>query len=531
MNLRHFRTISLAPVILLLPATYVWVRKQEMTYLNWALPAAGVLSIILLAHWYLIFGQAPWRRRLSLYGVAVLVFLGLAGAARLLLRYEGSSSGSSFPRFAWVWNASDQAVTSPLFTASPALDTPIKTIPSEWIGESPELLGPDRDGMWSELPFGTDWTQHMPQLLWRRPLGRAWSSFAVKNGLAITHEQIADDEVITALDLLNGQTRWQHRNPGVRLLLIKEENAGAAMGGDGPRATPVIFEGFVYTMGSTGRVHCLDLENGKERWSKDIIAEYKGEVQKWGMANSPLIVPSANLVVVAGSDEPGATLIALDLTTGAERWVYRTDGASYSSPRLIKILGIEQIVSINRLEVSSHDPASGERLWRYDWPGGFPKVGQPILIGADQLLLTASYGAGSPLIQLARAGNQWTVRESWKSNRLKTKFSSAVVRDGYAYGLDEGRLAAIDLGKGEKVWKNEKFGFGQQLLFDDHLLVQTETGAVVVGSIRPDGFVEKGRLEAMSSMTWNVPVVAGRILLVRNDREAACYLLPEPAPE
>lgn len=524
MNLRHFRTIALAPVILLLPATYVWVRTQEMTFLNWALPAAAAFSLILLAHWYLIFGPPPWRRRLVRYGIAALVGLALAVAGRFLLRYEGSTSGSSFPLFAWVWSSTDQTATEPALTES----NPAMTLAPEWIGESPELLGPDRDGMWDALPFGTDWTQDKPEQLWRRPLGKAWSSFAVAQGLAITQEQIGDDELVTALDLATGITQWQHRDPGVRLLLVKAENAGAAMGGDGPRATPVIFGKQVYTMGSTGRVHCLDLVTGTERWSRDLIADYGGEVQKWGMANSPLIIPAADLVVVAGTDEPGATLVALDLATGTERWVYRADGASYSSPRLLTLLGVEQIVSVNRLEVSAHDPSTGTRLWHYDWPGFFPKVGQPIPIGADQLLVTASYGVGSPLLQLAHNGNAWTVREGWKSTRLKTKFSSAVVRDGHAYGLDEGRLASIDLATGEKVWKTEKFGFGQHLLFDDHLLVQTEPGPVVMGMISPSGFVETGRLEALSSMTWNVPVVAGRILLVRNDREAACYLLPAP---
>jgi len=525
MIFRMLRYIALALITLLLPVTYLWVRGQEMTYLNWAIPVAGFLSLSLFVLWYLIFGTAPWRRRLTRCGMVALVVVGVAAVGRLLLRYEGSSSGSSFPRLVWAWSSTDQDSATPPFTETASANK----IPTEWIEDSPDFLGPERDGMWPEGSFGTDWTEQAPELLWRRSLGKAWSSFAVANGLAITQEQIGDDELTTALDLLTGATRWQHRDPGVRLLLVKEENAGAAMGGDGPRATPVIFGEYVYTMGSTGRVHCLELASGRERWSRDLTADYGGEVQEWGMASSPLIVPSAHLVIVTGSDEPGATLVALDLADGSERWVYRASGASYSSPRLLNILGVEQIVSVNRVEVSAHDPASGERLWSYDWPGKFPKVGQPVLIGKDQLLLTASYGAGSPLLQLAREGTRWTVRERWKSTRLKTKFSSPVVLDGYAYGLDEGRLAAIDLATGEKVWKNEKFGFGQQLLFADHLLVQTESGAVVVGTISPAGFTETGRLDALSSMTWNTPVVAGRLLLVRNDHEAACYLLPAPS--
>ncbi|MEM7601097.1 MAG: hypothetical protein AAF357_06735, partial [Verrucomicrobiota bacterium] len=109
---------------------------------------------------------------------------------------------------------------------------------------------------------------------------------------------------------------------------------------------------------------------------------------------------------------------------------------------------------------------------------------------------------------------------------IALKHQNTHIIDELAYGIDEGRLAAINLSDGSKAWKNQKVGFGQQLLFGDQLLVQTERGPVIIGSIGPEGFEERSRLEALDSMTWNVPTVAGRFLLVRNDREAACYLLP-----
>ncbi len=96
-----------------------------------------------------------------------------------------------------------------------------------------------------------------------------------------------------------------------------------------------------------------------------------------------------------------------------------------------------------------------------------------------------------------------------------------------AVGLDEGRLASIDLATGRILWKGDKYGFGQNLLFGDKLLIQSEAGPVVIGQLHSDGFTETGRIDdALSAMTWNAPAVAGRFLLVRNDKEAACYLLP-----
>lgn len=532
--MRTFFSRALLLLVLLFgPIVIFLIVRQEMSVTMWLLPGAVLVWLLLFATWFLTFGKGRFLDRLGRVGIVTAIFLGIAILLSILLRYEGSASGSSFPRFSWIWQEreSSQEVTPGL------IEKNIASVSEELqaaAGESKDFLGPGRDGTWEKLPFDPDWNTNTPRQLWRRSVGKAWSSFAVAQDRAITQEQVGDAERVTCLDLFTGEEAWHHDNPGTRLLLVKEENSGGAMGGDGPRSTPVIHGGRVYSIGATGIVNCLDLESGELIWTRNVIADFGGETQRWGIANAPLVLPEAGIVVVAGTDQMntpgiGAGLVALDLESGAERWVYTENGASYSSPRILTLLGTKQIVSVNFEEVVGMVPETGEVLWRHEWRGKFPKVAQPIQVGEDRVLVTASYGAGSPLIRLSRDGETWKTEELWKSNRMKTKFSSAVVMGDQAYGLDEGRLASIDLATGDKVWKNQKFGFGQQLLFGDHLLVQTERGPVVTGRLDPEGFTETGRIEdALDSMTWNVPAVAGRFLLVRNDREAACYLLPEP---
>ena len=515
-------------LLLLLFGFVFLILSQEMTYLNWALPVAGLFWLFFIGIWYLIFGKAPGKTRLRRFAFGVAGFLALGFLGGTLLRYDGSASGSSFPKFRWIWDAEgetkragvDRLVRGELSTANPEL--------VDAAGESVDFLGPDRDGMEEEIPYHPDWTSHPPELLWRRPIGKAWSSFAVSDGKAITQEQMEGSERVLCLDLFTGEEIWNHDDPGIRLLDVKEENSGARMGGDGPRSTPVISNDRVFALGSTGILNCLDLETGEEIWEVDTLALHNAEIQKWGMANAPLLVPAEGTLVVPGSDKSGVTLAAYSQQDGSLAWSYQGQGASYSSPRLLTILGQRQIVSINQKTVTGHDPATGERLWIEKWPGSFPKVAQPILVGDNQILATASYGVGSILLELSRTGSEWSVERRWKSNRMKTKFSSPVIREGIAYGIDEGRLASIDLTTGDKVWKNQKVGFGQQLLFGDHLLIQTEKGPVLTGPIDENGFTETGRVEALSSMTWNAPTLAGRILLVRNDQEAICYLLAAP---
>ncbi|MEM7697521.1 MAG: PQQ-binding-like beta-propeller repeat protein [Verrucomicrobiota bacterium] len=505
------------------PILWIYLLSLEMTMYVWYIAFTIPIWLLLLGLWYLCFGKSRFKTRLLRLGsgIGIAVLLGVLFGA--LFEYEGSSSGSSYPTYRWRWSAADEgASVAELRTSESAFD-----FSESEIGESLDFLGPQRDGLWTNAKFETDWVKTPPVELWRRPVGKSWSSFAVVEGKAITMEQAGDNERVTCLDALSGEEIWHYDEVGVRLMLEKEENAGIRMGGDGPRSTPVVHEGKVYSLGSTGFVTCIDLQSGSLVWKRNVIKEFEGEVQKWGSANSPLILAEEKTVVVPGTDLPGVNLVAFDLLSGETVWTFEGSGASYSSPRLVEIDGVPQILAIHQQEIAGHNPVTGQQLWAHEWRGPFPKSAQPLLIGDSDILACASYGVGSLLVRVSRDGNSWSTEQLWKSTRMKTKFSSPVVLGDFAYGLDEGRLACISLESGDRIWKNEKFGFGQNLLFGEHLLVQTEKGDVVIGQVDATGFNETGRVAALSSMTWNAPTVAGRLLLARNDREAVAYLLGE----
>ena len=498
-----------------------------MTFLNWFIPAVFLIWLLLLGLWFLTFGNPSFKTRLQRFLTGLTVFALLGYLATLVLRYEGSTSGSSFPKLTWVWNQEAASNSEERLNEAAVIVQPATPETLAAVSDLHNFLGPDRNGKWEELHFNPDWNTHPPKRLWQKTLGKAWSSFVVDHNRAITQQQNGNNEEVVCLDIFTGEEMWWHADEGVRLLLEKSENGGAAMGGDGPRSTPTIFGERVFSLGSTGIANCLDLNTGALLWSHNVITDYAGELQRWGSANAPLVIPEENMVIFAGTDRPGTNLIAYDIETGKLRWNYQGGGASYSSPRVLNFESIDQIVSVNAKDVTGLNIEDGAELWKYDWPGNFPKVGQPIKVGANRILVTASYGVGSFLIEISKPEAEWNVSEIWKTTRMKTKFSSSVILGDYAYGLDEARLACIRLETGKKVWKGEKFGFGQHLLFDNQLLVQGEHGYLATGTVSPEGYTETGRIDALESMTWNVPAVAGRLLLVRNDREAACYLLPE----
>jgi outer membrane protein assembly factor BamB len=245
----------------------------------------------------------------------------------------------------------------------------------------------------------------------------------------------------------------------------------------------------------------------------------------WGKSSSPLIV--GDLVVVTGGDGHGPALLAFRRADGATAWADGSDRGSYASPVLGTVAGRRQILTTNARSVTGHDPTTGAILWEFAWPGDFPKVSQPVIVGERRVLLAAGYGIGTVLLELSSGDEgRMALNEVWRNRNLKTKFTNPVVHGGHAYGLDDGILVCIELESGAREWKDGRYGHGQVLLVGDLLLVQAESGMVALVEASPVLFRELTRFHPLRGKTWNYPALSGEYLFVRNDQEAACYRLP-----
>ena len=479
----------------------------------WITVGVVLLGVLLMVIWVLGFSGLRWWQRLGAVGILVAAFY----AGKSVTRTEGAVGSTGLPRLVWRWSPTKDEQLSRAMVAAAMVPHVAAPIAAEAKFRFPQFLGPNRDSRVDDVKLARDWAAAPPKELWRHPVGLGWSGFVVANGLAITPEQVGEDELVTACMLLTGTHVWSHTN---------HTRFREWQGGDGPRATPTIVNNRVYAYGATGIIDCLDLATGRLLWSVDVLKTNGLNNLTWGKSSAPLVADGR--VIVSGGTAAEKGWLAYDAETGKPLWAANGDAANYASAATATLAERKQILVSGPQAVSGLEPSTGALLWRFVWGSDKPpKCSQPLVLDGDRVFLSAGYAMGCVLIQIkAGADGSLKAEELWRAKSMKTQFNNVAVRDGNLYGLDDGLLACVEVATGKRLWKDGRYGAGQSLLVGDLMLIQSELGFVALAEAKPDGFNELGRINALDSKTWNNPALAGPYLLVRNDHEAVCYELP-----
>ena len=498
---------------------------------------------------FVVWAVVSRRWSIGVQRVTMALAIVLACAVWTLAR-TGGFTGAFENDIAWRWSPTQEeqvlalgddvpVASSPVTTAAPAsapapprdLPVPSNATPAAAVPEVlraadgvnaaldwPGFRGRDRDGVVRGVRIATDWSTTAPKEIWRRPIGPGWSSFSVHGDVFYTQEQRGQDEIVAAYRVSTGAPVWKHRDAA----RFWESN-----GGPGPRGTPTISNGRIYTFGATGIVNVLDEATGRVIWSRNAGTDANVKVPDWGFSSSPLLTD--DLVVVAAAGK----LVAYDRETGAPRWMGPDGGPGYSSPQLFAIQGTPQIVLLDAKGATSVSPVDGAPLWSVSLTssGMSSPIVQPALTADGDVLITAGDISGVHRYNITNGPSGWSTTRRWSTIGLKPYFNDFVVHDGHAYGFDGSLLACIDLADGQRKWKGGRYGNGQLVLLPDQdlLLVISEEGELALVSATADKFTELGRMPAISGKTWNHPVIAGDILLVRNGEEMAAFRLAPPA--
>ena len=474
----------------------------------YAIPSGVTAFCIIL----FVFSQAAPRKRTSLALLAALIAFGFWDLVR-----TDEIRGDFQTARSWRWESS--AEDRFLAELSTRGESPTATDRSEPLAEPewPAFRGPNRDSVARAVALGTDWAASPPVEQWRIKVGPGWSSFSVAGRRLFTQEQRGDNEAVVCYDANSGATLWVHEY---------KSRFWEVVGGAGPRGTPTISDGNLYTLGANGILHRLDPITGAQVWRTDISEDADRKPPQWGYVSSPLI--ANGFVIVHGGGKEDKGILAYDIEEGKLAWSAAAGIDTYSSPHLANIDGKQCVLMLTNDGLTIVDPADGSSLGEHAWKFQGYRVVQPLVLDDTTVLLGTAMGTGTQRVQLSWDGGKFAVSEQWRSRGMSPYYNDFVVHKGHIYGFDNNIFACVELSSGERKWKRGRYGNGQVLLLPegDQLLITSEDGELVLLQATPEKLVELAKHRVLDGRTWNHPVLIGDRIYVRNAEEAACFTLP-----
>lgn len=401
--------------------------------------------------------------------------------------------------------------------------TLVKDSPGDW----PQWRGPNRDSVSLENHLLTDWETAGPPILWTKPIGRGFSSFAIARGCLYTMDQevvggeaessptAQFNECIVCLEAETGKERWRFRYP----------NRYDERFGPGPRSTPTIDGDFVYAVGPTGIFHCLRADTGAKVWCRDLMEEFQGRPMQYGVSFSPLVDGPYVFVQPGGPD--GNSVAAFFKSTGELAWKALDDPASYSSPIVLTTNGTRQILFLTNLALVSFAPDGSRMYWRHPWKaeGGF-NIASPLVLG-NYVLLSSGYGKGCALLEISMdSSGSARIDRVYEHNRLRPYFAGPVRLGDHLYGFDQMDLVCMEIRTGAIVWREKcirTYRKGSLIAAAGHLIIVGEAGSLSLVEATPEHYKEKATCRFSQTRCWTPPAIAAGLLYVRDDAQIICF--------
>jgi outer membrane protein assembly factor BamB len=338
---------------------------------------------------------------------------------------------------------------------------------------------------------------------------------------------------VLCLDAADGKLVWKHEYPVAYKISYPA----------GPRCTPTVKDGKVYSLGAMGNLFCLDAASGKVLWSRDFPKDFEAPVPLWGFTSHPLVEGNKLFCMVGGKE---SVAMAFDKDTGKELWrSLSAKDAGYSPPTLIQAVGTKQLVVWDPESLNGLDPETGKVYWSVPL---VPDYGMSIMAPRqwEDLLFAGGIGFKAVLVKLSRT--KPAVEEVWRGktkNAIYPVNSTPFLEDGYLYGVDQpGALRCVKLETGERLWEtflpttgSEKASAGTAFLVKngDRFVIMSETGNLILAKLTPKGYDEISRAKILEPtgdafgrpVVWSHPAFANRCVYARNDRELVCVSLAD----
>jgi len=377
----------------------------------------------------------------------------------------------------------------------------------------PEFRGPYRLGIAPAQEVSVNWEEE-PKTIWTWSAGQGHSSLVSGKDLLFTIEQVGEKECLIARKLQSGEEVWR---------VEKDTKWDDMMSGIGPRSTPTLSDGCLYTLFSNGVLAKILAKNGQVIWEKKVVSD-KFKFPEWGLSCSPLVW---NDLVILNLGGEGAAAEAFNKLNGDLQWSSDLKGEGvYLSPSVLNILNEEHLLVAVKGKIAGLDPLTGKTKWERKWKIFLNNVqiSQPLLLSNDSILLAAGYGRGAERWRFSEDRDRYKIETAWKTKNLKAKFSNPVLHEGFIYGLSENLLVCLKADGGELQWRGKKYGYGRIIRANDKLLILGSTGTLSIVEADPQTFQEVQSFQLLTdARCWNGPAFVGGYLFARNGVQIACF--------
>lgn len=409
-------------------------------------------------------------------------------------------------------------------TAIVGLSTVILVFSPGRADDWPRWRGIDGEGRWiNPPPVAESWPKKL-DVVWRSTVGPGFSGISVKGDLVYSMDADTESkrERVFCLNRTSGKLVWEH---------VYSAPYGDLDYGKGPRATPTVHDGRVYTLGAVGHLHCLDAITGKPIWSKDLVKDHKAKQPTWGFASSPAVYKS-ELIVHAGL-QPGGCYVGFDLQTGAERWRAGDDPIGYAAPVVTRHQERDLLIGWTPKNVLAISLENHQVLWQQPYKVTYGvSIATPIVV--DGLVVVCGYWEGSKAFQLGQQPNQ--AKLVWEENRnLRGLMAQPLTRGKHAYLLDKARgLVCFELATGKMVWNDRnrltpraRNPQATMIWLGDtnRILALNSVGELIHAKLTPSGYREFARASVVGE-TWAHPAYASNCVFARDDKQIVCVRVP-----
>ena len=413
----------------------------------------------------------------------------------------------------------------------------------------PQWMGLHRDGVWHESGLIEKFPEQGLPTKWRVPVGLGYSGPAVVSGRVYvtdylrksgdtgndpgTRRTLDGEERVLCLDAETGKTLWNHVD-SVQYNISYPS---------GPRATPTVDQGKVYTQGAEGNLLCLDTATGKVIWSKDLKKDFKAPTPIWGFSSAPLVDGQRLFCMVGGE---GSVAVAFDKDTGKELWrALSATEIGYCPPSMIEAAGTKQLIIWHADAINSLNPETGVVYWTIPLK---PDYGMSIMIPQKHGDFLFASGIGNVGALMKLDSKKPAAEVVWRGRNDTAVYAAnttpIIDEAGILYGAEcrGGQLRGVELATGKRLWETFAATTGTRrgnhgtvyiVKNGDRYILFSETGDLILAHLSAKGYDEISRFHLIDptgecfgrDVVWSHPAFANKCVFARNDKELVCVSL------